>query len=54
MADPTTEDSYRLPPAGGRPPRPYRLIGDVTSESDAVQRAITAATGAALDQVAND
>jgi hypothetical protein len=54
MADSTTEDSYWLPPAGGRPPRPYRVIGDVTSESDAVQRAIAAATRSALDQVAED
>lgn len=54
MTDSTTEDSYRLPPAGGRPPRPYRLIGDATGESDAVQRAIKAATRSALDQVAED
>ncbi len=54
MADPVTEDSYRLPPAGGRPPRPYRVIGDVAAESDAMRRAITTATRSALDQVAND
>ncbi len=54
VADSTTQDSYRLPPAGGRPPRPYRLIGDVKDESDAVQQAIAAATRSALDQVAED
>ncbi len=54
MAEPTTEESYTLPPAGGRPPRPYRVIGDVTVESDAMRQAIAAATRSALDQAATD